>query len=479
LERSYFDSFFNPRGIALVGASSHPNKWGFRVLANILAGGFQGPVYPVNPRGGTLLGLKMVPSLQGVPDSVDLAVITIPARQVAQSLLELAEKGIRSVIIISSGFSETGAEGQALEKEVIRLAREKGLRCIGPNTMGIFSASCRLHALMPPLQPLTGAISYVSQSGNLGVQMLGWGIERGVGFSKFVSSGNEGDLQCEDYIEYFSADPETKVILAYIEGLENGRRFLDMAQKATREKPFIIFKGGRTDEGGRAARSHSGALAGRYGLYSAAFRQAGIVEAETSDSLLDYAAAFVHYPLPKGNRICIITRGGGWGVVGADACREWGLELPPLSEELIRRLNQVLPSYWSHGNPIDMAATLSPEAFPVCLEAVIQEEGVDGIIALGVEFGKRNSMLKERLKKLNLSEKVDLEGYPDELRDIQLTTELMKHYRKPVIMVSGVSSSTKAVALRDGNTVLFSTPERAARAMAKLWEYSRYLQKIN
>jgi acyl-CoA synthetase (NDP forming) len=475
---SRFKHFFNPRRLALIGASANPNKWGFRILVNILAGDFQGRVFPVNPRGGSLFGLEVHPSIAALPDGVDLAVITIPARQVAGALHELADKGIRSIIVISSGFSETGPEGVTYEKEISQIARGRGLSFIGPNTMGIFSAGPRLHALMPPIQPLPGGVSYVSQSGNLGVQMLGWGGERGVGFSKFASSGNEGDLQCEDYIDYFASDPETKLICGYIEGLDDGRRFLDIAGKATREKPFIIFKGGRTDAGGQAARSHSGALAGQYAIYNAAFRQAGIVEAETSDSLLDYAAAFLHHPLPRGKRVVILTRGGGWGVVGADACREWGLDLMPLPDRVIQKINKVLPVYWSHGNPIDMAATLSPEAFPACLEALIQEEDVDGIIALGLEFGKRTTVLADRLRDMNLLDDFDLKGDPDEFRDIRLTLELMEAYQKPVIMVSGVNSFTKAVTEKGRTGVLFSTPERAARAMAKLCEYSRYLQKL-
>jgi acyl-CoA synthetase (NDP forming) len=474
---SYFEAFFKPRGIALIGASANPHKWGFRVLTNMVAGGYQGLICPVNPKGGTLLGLQVYPSLKAIPNSVNLAVITIPAPLVPQALEDCAVKGIRSIVVISSGFSETGPEGRGLETTINRIARNRGLHFIGPNTMGIFSAESKLHALMPPLQPLTGKVSYVSQSGNVGVQMLAWGKERGVGFSKFVSSGNEGDLQCEDYLEYFSEDPETKILLAYIEGLENGRRFLDMARKATRTKPLILFKSGKSEAGTKAALSHSGALAGQYRLYQAAFQQAGVIEAETSDNLLDYTAAFLHYPLPKGNKIAILTRGGGWGVIAADACREWGLELAPLSERLIQKLDKVLPVYWSRGNPLDMAATLNTDAFPICLEEVIKEETVDGIIALGVEFGKRTSQMVERLREMNLLGGIEIGKAPDEHRDIQLIMELMAVHQKPIVMVSGLSTFTKSYASAQRKTVLFPTPERAARAMGKLWLYSRYLQR--
>ena len=474
---SDFEPFFKPRRIALIGASANPNKWGFRILANIVTGGYKGLICPVNPKAGTLLGLKVYPSLKTIPDRVDLAVITIPAQQVFKSLEECAEKGIRSVVIISSGFSETGPQGRALENDINRLARQKGIHFIGPNTMGVFSASSHLHILMPPVQPPRGGVSYVSQSGNVGVQMLAWGMERGVGFSKFVSSGTEGNIQTEDYLEYFSTDPETKVLLTYIEGLKNGRRFLDIAGKAVQTKPIIYFKGGKSDAGSKAAQSHSGAMASRYNLFKAACRQAGLIEAETTDSMLDYAAVFLNYPLPRRNRIAVLTRGGGWGVVAADACREWGLELPVLSDRLIEKLNQILPAYWSHGNPVDMAATLNPEALPKCLEVLIQEEGVDGIIAQGVEARVKTSLSIERLGKMNLLDGIEVEEKQEEHLDVHLIMDLMAAYKKPVIMVSGVTSFTRAVSYRGRKTVIFPTPERGARAMAKLWQYSRHLQR--
>lgn len=477
MNSSVFGPFFKPKGIALIGASSSPNKWGFRILANIVTGGYKGLICPVNPRAGTLLGLKVFSSLKLVPDSVDLAVITIPARQVFKALEECAEKGIRSVIIITSGFSETGALGQDLENEITRLARGKGLHFIGPNTMGVFSAASHLHVLMPPVQPPRGGVSYVSQSGNVGVQMLAWGMERGVGFSKFVSSGTEGDIQTEDYLEYFSTDPDTKVILTYVEGLKNGRHFLDIARKAAQTKPIIYFKGGKSDAGSKAAQSHSGAMASRYNLFKAACRQAGLIEAETTDGMLDYAAAFLNYPLPRGNRIAVLTRGGGWGVVAADACREWGLELPTLPDRLIEKLNQILPAYWSHGNPVDMAATLNPEALPKSLEILIQEDGLDGIIAQGVEARVKTSLSVERLGKMNLLDGIEVEEKQEENLDVHLIMDLMAAYKKPVIMVSGVSSFTRAVSYRGRKTVIFPTPERGARALAKLWQYSRHLQR--
>ncbi|MBW1682338.1 MAG: CoA-binding protein [Deltaproteobacteria bacterium] len=468
---------FDPKGIALIGASANPNKWGFRILANLIVGGFEGPLYPVNPNGGEILGIRVYPSIKKIPPDADLGIVTVPAIKVCDILKECAGIGLRSLIIISSGFSETGSRGEALENELGRCARRENMRLIGPNTMGVYSSKCNLHALMPPLQPKIGGASYVSQSGNLGVQMLSWGRERGVGFCKFVSSGNELDLRCEDFLEYFAEDPESKVIIAYIEGLDDGIGFLQAAGTASGKKPVIVFKGGKTEDGGRAAKSHSGALAGSYSVYTAAFRQSGVIEAESTDAMLDFTTAFLHFPLPRGNRIVIMTRGGGWGVVCADACRKSGLRLVSLSERIISRLNQVLPSYWSHGNPIDFAATLNPEAFPNCLEELIKINDVDGIIALGMEYGDRTKYLADKLKSMNRLGDIDLREERGGASDIELALDLMDAYQKPVIMVSGVSSHTKAVSINGRETVLYSSPENAARAMAALWRYSHFLLK--
>jgi acyl-CoA synthetase (NDP forming) len=477
MPQSYLDPFFNGKSLALIGASANPNKWGFRILANIVAGNFTGSIYPINPKGGTLFGLEIYPSLNKIPQSVDLAVITIPAEKVAMALEECARKGIRSVVVISSGFSETGEEGRLLEKQLALSAKDKGLHFIGPNTMGIFSAKTSLHALMPPVQPLRGGVSYVSQSGNVGVQMLGWGMERGVGFSKFVSSGTEGNIPIENYLEYFASDPDTKVILAYLEGLKDGKQFLEVSRKAALAKPVIMFKGGKTDAGSKAAQSHSGALASRYSLFKAACHQVGIVEVETTDGLLDCTSTFLHNPLPRGKRIAVLTRGGGWGVVAADACREWGLELPDLPDRVIEKLNQVLPAYWSHGNPIDMAATLNPEALPRCLETLIKEDFIDGIIAQGIDARRKSLLMAEKLKKEDLLKEVELEeSEPSSSSEVQMVLDLMDTYKKPVVMVSGLSSIARTVTCGDREAVIFPTPERGVRAMSKLCQYGAFLQ---
>ena len=286
-------------------------------------------------------------------------------------------------MVITSDFSETGPEGAALERAVVDQARQYGMRLVGPNTMGLFSAQSSLHALMPPVEPLTGPVSMFSQSGNVGTQFLAWGVEAGIGFEKFVSSGNEGDLTCVDYLKYFAEDEATRIIMAYLEGVDPDSDFLPAAREASRKKPVVVFKGGRTTAGTRAAASHSGALAGSYRIYQGVFRQAGLIEASTTQEIMDCTKALTVYPIPRGNRVAILTRGGGWGVITTDACEEAGLIVPPLPEEIIHKLDKILPRYWSRNNPVDMAAVITAEPFMECLETLAQWEGIDAVIALG------------------------------------------------------------------------------------------------
>ena len=262
-----FDLLFNPKSIALIGASNHLQKWGAIIFLNIILGGYSGRLYPVHPREEVIFGHKVYAKVSLIPGPVDLAIIAIPAHLTMEAVQDCIQKGVRMAIVITSDFSETGEEGARLEKALTAETRSAGMRLVGPNTMGIFSATASLTALMPPVRPRRGKVSLVSQSGNIGTQMLGWGEKFPVGYSKYVSSGNEGDLRSEDYLSFFGKDPETKVILTYIEGLDDGRKFFETARKITPSKPIIAFKGGKTLAGARAAKSHSGAMAGLNELY--------------------------------------------------------------------------------------------------------------------------------------------------------------------------------------------------------------------
>jgi acyl-CoA synthetase (NDP forming) len=480
-----FDLLFNPKSIAMIGATSNIEKWGAIVFLNILMGGYQGKLYPVNPKGEMVFNHPTYPKLTDIPEPVDLAVIAIPARVTKEAVQECIRKGIRMAIVITSDFSETGEEGARLEREIVEIARSGGLRLVGPNTMGIFSASARLTALMPPVRPRRGAVSLVSQSGNIGTQMLGWGEKFAVGFSKYVSSGNEGDLRSEDYLDCLGRDPDTRVILLYIEGLDDGREFLTKARNITPHKPIIAYKGGRTEAGTRAAKSHSGAMAGVKEVYEAAFRQAGILWASTTEEMLELAAAFSSLPLPRGNRVGILTRGGGWGVITADACNELGLEVPPLDESIVRRLDSLLPAFWSRGNPVDMVATMGMDPYIECLEALISWEKVDAVISLSGDAGPLAHLLPDIKKKTegilpgDKTEKIMQHVSESRMRIYERVCELVEKYRKPVFAVGTNFPRGKGTGKSEFALAQFRTPERAAKAAGVMYQYYKFRKAID
>lgn len=479
-----FELLFNPKSIALIGASNNIGKWGAIVFLNIKLGGYGGRLHPVNPKEESIFGHKSYPRITQIPEPIDLAIIAIPASLSMGAIRDCIEKGVRMAIVITSDFSETGEEGARLEKEMVETARAGGLRLVGPNTMGIFSAGASLTALMPPVRPRKGKVSLVSQSGNIGTQMMAWGEKFGVGFDKYVSSGNEGDLRAEDYVAFFGTVPDSKVILAYIEGLDDGREFWETAQKITRQKPIIAFKGGKTGAGARAAKSHSGAMAGSREIYESAFRQAGIIWASTTEEMLEWAAAFSYLPLPRGNRVGILTRGGGWGVITADACNEIGLEVPPLEEKMIRALDPVMPVYWSKGNPVDMAASISMDAYLHSLEALVAWEKVDAVISLSGDAGPLSGILSEVKKKAegiipaeNL-EKIAAHLAASRTRVYQRICELIDQFQKPIFAVGRNLVKGKDGPAADFSLPQFRSPERAAQAAGKLYQYFHYLKSV-
>lgn len=481
--RSNLDRLFNPRHLALIGASSTPGKWGFFILLNIIKGNFQGTLYPINARAKEALGYPCYARITDVPGPVDLAVIATPAETVLGLIDECGAKQIPHLVVITSDFSETGPEGAALERAVVEKARGYGIRLVGPNTMGLFSAQSGLHALMPPVEPLKGPVSMFSQSGNIGTQILAWGVDAGIGFEKFVSSGNEGDLTCTDYLKYFTQDEATLVILAYLEGVDPDSGFLEAARQASRSKPVVVFKGGRTMAGTRAAASHSGALAGSYRIYQGVFRQTGLIEARTTQEIMDCTKALTVFPIPRGNRVAILTRGGGWGVITTDACEEAGLSVPPLPEELIKKLDHILPHYWSRNNPVDMAAVITAEPFIKCLEILTKWEGIDAVIALG----GRASIPGRVAGKPRIHEKLkDQEGLLKQIaaryqeshtRVMNQTAALIQETGKPIISVTLGSQDFHKESMEVYGLASYPTPERAVRVLRMLVDYGRYLSE--
>ncbi|MCX8171820.1 MAG: CoA-binding protein, partial [Candidatus Bathyarchaeota archaeon] len=376
------DMFFNPRAIAVIGASRDPSKIGHGILRNLIEGGFSGAIYPVNPNADEILGLKCYKSVRDTPGEVDLAVIVVPAKIVPLVLEDCGAKGVRGVVVISAGFGETGREGAQLEREIANICRRYGMRMQGPNCLGIISVQSRVNASFAPIMPPPGNIAFISQSGALGSAILSWAIRSEVGFTKFISLGNETDLNAADFIEALGEDEDTKVIGLYIEGVKDGRRFMEVARRVSRRKPIVAIKAGTTNAGIKAVSSHTGSLAGSEVSFSAAFRKAGIIRANTAEELFNLVLAFGTQPLPKGRKVLIVTNGGGPGILAADTCERAGLELPLLEHDILEELRKNLPPHASLGNPVDILGDADEKRYRLAIEAGIRSNNVDGLVVI-------------------------------------------------------------------------------------------------
>jgi acyl-CoA synthetase (NDP forming) len=373
---------FNPRSVAVVGATNNLNKWGFLTFASAL-NGFRGPVYPINNKENEVQGHKAFASVGDIPDPVDLVIVVVPSTSVASVMEDCVAKGVKAAVIISAGFAEIGKEGKKLQDEVLNIARKGNIRFIGPNCMGFWSASSDLRGFMFPLPIQDGPLALVSQGGNVGGAVVQSGHLRGVGFRRYVSCGCAADIQIEDYIEYFGQDPEVKVILAYIEGLVDGRRFMEKVRKVTPTKPVIVLKPGKTDAAAKAITSHSGALAGSDEAYEAAFESIGITRVESPEELLDVAIGFLTQPLPRGRNVAILTPGGSYGILCAEACATEGLNVVKLPDRVITALDRVFPPRWSHGNPVDPAGDRNLLTYLTAPVKLLKVDEIDSLIFMG------------------------------------------------------------------------------------------------
>ena len=381
------EPLFNPRSIAVIGATNDWNKWGFSTFNSTL-NSFEGKVYPVNNRVTDILGHPAFKRVTDIPEPVDLAVFVVPATEVPSVMEDCVAKGVKSGVIISAGFAETGEEGRKLQDEVVRIARKGGIRFVGPNCMGFWSASSNLRAFMIPLAMQEGPLAFVTQGGNVGVAVTMSAHSRGVGFYRYVSCGCTADIPIEDYIEYFAEDPQVRVILTYIEGLEDGKRFTEKVRQVTRKKPVIALKPGRTEAAAKAIASHSGELAGLSEIYDKAFAKAGVVRVETPEELLDVAIGFLTQPLPRGRNVAIITPGGSYGVLCADACASDGLNVVRLPEDTIAALDKIFPPRWSRGNPVDPAGDRNFIAYLTAPGKLLKLDEIDSLIFMGfANFG--------------------------------------------------------------------------------------------
>jgi acetyltransferase len=368
--------------VAVIGAAREEGKVGRTIFDNIIGSGYKGKVFPVNPKATDINGHKCYSSILDIEQDISLAVIVIPARLISKILEECSVKSIKYAIIISAGFKETGVKGAKREKRLIEKAKNYGIRILGPNCLGMIDAACPINASFSANMPSKGKISFISQSGALLTSVLDWAKASKTGFSKVISLGNKADISENDLFETWEDDPNTDVITAYLEGITKGREFIRISSKVTKKKPIIVIKSGNTDAGARAVSSHTGTLAGSTKAYDAAFKQSGIIRADTIKELFDYARAFSYQPLPKGKKVAIITNAGGPGIMATDACENNGIQLASFSTETIDKLNSFLPEAANVYNPVDVLGDALSGRYKKALEVVMQDKDVDAVVVL-------------------------------------------------------------------------------------------------
>ncbi|MFP3913646.1 MAG: GNAT family N-acetyltransferase [Actinomycetota bacterium] len=378
---------FVPRSVAVIGASVDPASIGNRLFRNLIGEGFTGPLYPVNPNAQVVNSVRAYPSVLDVPDDVDLAFVVVPSTLVLDVVRQCADKGVRGVVVISAGFSEVGEEGAARERELLSIVREAGIRMVGPNCLGILNtdSAVRMNGTFSPVFPPRGKLAMSSQSGALGIAILDYAREAGIGLSHFVSVGNKADVSGNDLLLAWEDDPNVDVILLYLESFGNPKKFSRIARRIARRKPIIAVKSGRTQAGSRAASSHTGALASSDVAVGALFRQAGVVRVDTIEDLFGVASLLADQPIPAGDRVGIITNAGGPGILAADALEASGLRLPTLSEGLRAKLADALPAEAATSNPVDLIASAGPAEFEHATSALIESGEVDAVMVINVE----------------------------------------------------------------------------------------------
>ncbi len=376
------EAFFNPASIAIVGASQSPGKVGYEVLTNIIAAGFKGRVFPVNNKAETIEGLKCYPDLESIGQIPDLVIIILPAKIVPSIMQQCAKAGVKSVIIITAGFKEVGEEGRRLEQRIVQIAKQFGIRVIGPNCLGVIVPANNLNASFAGDLPKKGAIGYLSQSGALLAAILDTANAHGIGFSKLVSIGNKADIDEIDVIRALGEDADTKVIAGYLEGINNGNAFVGLAEEISQNKPILLMKSGGTAAGAYAASSHTGSLTGSETAYEAVFERAGIIRCPSIKVQFDFAVAFANQPLPAAGRIAVITNAGGPGIMAADAIEQQGLEFAKLTNETMKKLTDALPPAANVHNPIDVLGDALADRYEFAVDTVIDDPNVDAVLVL-------------------------------------------------------------------------------------------------
>lgn len=446
-----------PKNLAVIGASKEPSKLGHVIFKNFVESGFQGNVYPVNPNVEEILNNKCYSSVLEIPGPVDSAVIVVPAGAATKVMQECAEKGVKGVVMITSGFAEVGnVKGQ---EEVVKIAKDHDITLIGPNCLGVINPAAGVDSVFLPMyklkRPKMGDIAFITQSGAVGSAVIDLAADMGVGMSKFISYGNAAVINETHLLEYLKEDKKTKVIAAYIETTKEGRRFIDVAREVTKEKPIILIKAGKTAGGTRAAASHTASMAGSAEVYSAAFRQARIIEVQSLTDLFDYSKIFMQ-PAPKGTRVAVITNGGGAGVLTADEIEKSGLKLAELSKETKEDLKRKMPSYVNISNPLDLAGDADAERYKTALDLLMVDESIDAIVIILL------------FQTISLDSSVN-----------KIIISAAEQHRKPIIALSigGQLTGMNKQILESNGVPTYSSPTVAIDALAKLTWYYKCISK--
>jgi len=457
---SELEKFFYPKSVVIIGASRKPGSVG-HVIAENFAKRFKGEVYYVNPKGGELFGRPLYKSIDEIPaDEIDMAVIVIPAKYVPAVMRELPKKKVKAVVVISGGFAEIGEEGKKRQEEIVKIAREHGMRIIGPNCIGVYVPDSGVDTIFLPEEKLKrpgkGHTAFITQSGAFGASFLDYMAHMGRGISKFVSFGNAADVNEVDLLNYLKDDEETRVIAAYLEGFRDGRGFYEAAKEATKKKPVIVIKANRNPMGAKAAKSHTAALATDDAVVQGMFRQANVIRAMNRDEAYDYILAFELLTRPvNGKRVQIVTNGGGAGVMTSDAIGDYGLEMAELSEETYKKLRETFPEFYVVGNPIDVTGSAKAEDYIIALKHVIPDPNNDAIILIVLPSVPALDL--EELKK----------GLEEEI------IPLMKQYKKPIFAVSmgGEQAAEFKKRLISKGIPTYDEPDKAVRALSAYINY--------
>lgn len=481
-QADHYRALFAPRAIVVVGASSHPGKFGFVSLHNILSNKFAGKVYATNLQSEVILGIKTVASIDDLPHGeIDLAFFCTPASANPQLLQQCASRGIRAAFIASAGYREAGSSGEQAERELVRLATDLDMLIAGPNGQGVVSTPVSMCAQIVGPYPPRGGISVASQSGNFVSSFLNYARQTGVGIARAISAGNAAQIAVGEYLEWFSRDDETSVSLAYIESVSDGKALETSFALALRSKPLVVVKGGATDAGSRAAQSHTGALASNDKIFDGLCRSTGASRAKTVEEGFDVAASFATQPLPRGNRIVVLTTVGGWGVVTSDAIAQDGvLDLIALPTELISSLDELLPPRWSRNNPIDCAGGETRDTIPAILDLVCANEQVDAVIflGLGIQSNQARMMSEGHFYPDHGLERIVTYHRRQDERFAQAAAECSTKYNKPVLVATELAVADPfnpgPTAVRESGRLCYASGTRAAIALGHLYRYAHF-----